>query len=255
MAKNNHSESITEQKLDRLFSNQDFSHMEGNAEDVDRYLNAAALYAVVENGIAVLSDLKLRRSYLFYGFLGDDLGIAEHGTTRILDTIWEEEILSRIKDDDLTRKQADELVFFSYVRKQEKPMDFYMTSYLTMNDSKGCPHCVRHRIFYFGSGKTIRYALCLYNPAPGPQAATISNTRTGSEQSMEHATGNGNVLSPREKEVLSLISRGLSSKDIAKALGISVYTVSRHRQNIIEAMKVRNSTEACKMASLLGILQ
>ena len=105
-------------------------------------------------------------------------------------------------------------------------MDFYMTSYLTMNDSKGCPHCVRHRIFYFGS-----------------------------EQSMEHATGNGNVLSPREKEVLSLISRGLSSKDIAKALGISVYTVSRHRQNIIEAMKVRNSTEACKMASLPGILQ
>jgi DNA-binding NarL/FixJ family response regulator len=43
-------------------------------------------------------------------------------------------------------------------------------------------------------------------------------------------------LTPREVETLRLICRGLRSKDIAKALGISLRTVDAHRMNIREKL-------------------
>lgn len=42
------------------------------------------------------------------------------------------------------------------------------------------------------------------------------------------------ILSEREKEILRCIRKGLSSKEIAATLYISVNTVNRHRQNILE---------------------
>lgn len=252
MAKNNHSGDDIKSRLDTIFFSQDFTGAEDS--DLDRYLNSAALYATLENGIAVLSDLRLRRSYLFYGSLGEVLGIAQRGETRVLDTIWEEEILSRIDEDDLTRKQADELIFFSYVRRHDCPNDQCMSSWLTMRDVIGDSHCIRHRIFYFSEGGSIRYALCLYNAAAGFHPTIVADTRTGRETSLSQIAGKQSILSAREVEVLSMISRGLSSKEIASAMGISVHTVSRHRQNIIESMNVKNSAEACKMASLLGLI-
>lgn len=62
------------------------------------------------------------------------------------------------------------------------------------------------------------------------------------------------VLSEREIEVLSNISRGLLSKEIADKLHISVNTVNNHRQNILRKLKVDNSMEAVKYATTLGLL-
>ncbi len=62
------------------------------------------------------------------------------------------------------------------------------------------------------------------------------------------------ILSPQEISVLKLIDEGNRSKGIADILGISLHTVSRHRQNIIAKLKVRNSAEACKIARTLSIL-
>lgn len=254
MAKNNHSITEFERDLNRLFSEQDFSAFSDKDIPIDRYLNAAAMYATVENGISVLSDLRTKRSYIFYGSLGDVLGIFPRGATRVLDTIWEEEILSRIDSSDLEKKQSDELLFFTYVRKLENPMDNYLSTFLHMADSMGKVHTIRHRIFYFGEGQSIRYALCLYNPTGSVHPSVITNTRTGEEMPLSAIAKTECVLSKREIEVLSLISRGYSSKEIASILEISLYTVNRHRQNIIASMNVRNSTEACKMAGILGLL-
>jgi two-component system nitrate/nitrite response regulator NarL len=41
-----------------------------------------------------------------------------------------------------------------------------------------------------------------------------------------------NILTQREKEVLRLIKKGMSTKDIAAALYLSVYTIDTHRKNI-----------------------
>jgi DNA-binding CsgD family transcriptional regulator len=61
-------------------------------------------------------------------------------------------------------------------------------------------------------------------------------------------------LSKREKEILSLISDGLISKEIADNLFISVHTVNTHRQKILEKLDVANSHEAIKLAKSYGLI-
>jgi DNA-binding NarL/FixJ family response regulator len=51
-------------------------------------------------------------------------------------------------------------------------------------------------------------------------------------------------LSPRENEVLLLLSKGRVDKEIAQAMGISVWTVHGHIKKIFGRLKVRTRTEA-----------
>jgi DNA-binding CsgD family transcriptional regulator len=50
----------------------------------------------------------------------------------------------------------------------------------------------------------------------------------------------GEYLSEREKEILVLLVRGLSHKEIAEQLNISVHTVTSHRKNIIEKTGIKS---------------
>jgi len=61
-------------------------------------------------------------------------------------------------------------------------------------------------------------------------------------------------LTLREKEILSLLSDGLISKEIADKLFISVNTVNTHRQRILEKLDADNTREAIKYASKLGLI-
>ena len=63
-----------------------------------------------------------------------------------------------------------------------------------------------------------------------------------------------NLLTDREKEILRLIKDGKSSKMIAGELGISINTVNRHRQNILEKLSVANSFEAISAAESMRLL-
>ena len=51
-------------------------------------------------------------------------------------------------------------------------------------------------------------------------------------------------VSPREREVLELLSRGMSNKQIAAELGISYETVCVHLRRVYEKLHVRSRTEA-----------
>ena len=62
------------------------------------------------------------------------------------------------------------------------------------------------------------------------------------------------ILTDREKEILLLIKEGKLSKQIADILGISVHTVNRHRQNILERLCVGNSVEALTAAISMRLL-
>jgi DNA-binding NarL/FixJ family response regulator len=63
------------------------------------------------------------------------------------------------------------------------------------------------------------------------------------------------ILTPRELEVLKLIAEANSNKEIAKALWISVKTVERHRQNILDKLGMRDRVELTRYAIRRGLIQ
>jgi DNA-binding NarL/FixJ family response regulator len=62
-------------------------------------------------------------------------------------------------------------------------------------------------------------------------------------------------LSEREREVLSLIAEGCTSKEIAGKLFISPQTVETHRSNLMAKLKVRNMAGMVVYAVRLGLVQ
>jgi DNA-binding NarL/FixJ family response regulator len=63
------------------------------------------------------------------------------------------------------------------------------------------------------------------------------------------------VLTPRELEVLKLIAEAHTSKQIAEALFISIKTVERHRQNILDKLGMRDRVELTRYAIRRGLIQ
>jgi DNA-binding NarL/FixJ family response regulator len=70
----------------------------------------------------------------------------------------------------------------------------------------------------------------------------------GGERSFE-------ILTPRELEVLKLIAEAKSSKEIAALLVISVKTVERHRQNILDKLEMNDRVELTRYAIRRGLIQ
>ena len=114
-----------------------------------------------------------------------------------------------------------------------------------------------HRMFYIPLPfhDTLWLALCLYGPLLFDLPAQCLIVDSASGRLMEpDRQDNGGILSAREKQVLQLIDRGMMSKEIAAALSISVNTVSRHRQEILGKLQVKNSIEACRVARELRLI-
>lgn len=61
-------------------------------------------------------------------------------------------------------------------------------------------------------------------------------------------------ITPREFEVLQLLSQGLSNKTIAYRLGISEHTVKFHVNSIMSKLGAQSRTEAATRAARLGLL-
>ena len=55
-------------------------------------------------------------------------------------------------------------------------------------------------------------------------------------------------LSPREREVLKLLAEGLSVKDIAARLDLSVKTVDVHKTNLMKKIDVHDRSQLIKYA-------
>jgi DNA-binding NarL/FixJ family response regulator len=63
------------------------------------------------------------------------------------------------------------------------------------------------------------------------------------------------ILTPRELEVLKLIAEAQTSKQISEVLFISVKTVERHRQNILDKLGMRDRVELTRYAIRRGLIQ
>jgi DNA-binding NarL/FixJ family response regulator len=54
-------------------------------------------------------------------------------------------------------------------------------------------------------------------------------------------------LTPRERQVLTLVARGASDREIARELVISVYTVKTHMRSILNKLQVNNRQQAARL--------
>ena len=208
----------------------------------------------LENGIAILSDLKNNKSYVYSGKLADELGIFQNQDIQEIESIWEDELFNKLNPDDILQKHVLELQFFQMMKAIpfEKRRDFCVMSRLRIENSS---QSLIHKMFYYSNPKhkNVELALCLYhfdffqNQSYWGMITNTSNGTIIQQTEVENA----DFLSSREKEILRLIQSGKKSKEVADNLFISINTVNRHRQNIMEKMRVSNMTEACTMAAKL----
>ena len=245
-------------KLKKELLKQAFTEEQKQTERLNECKHIASIYAQTENAIAVLSDMKANISYIYYGGVAEKLGLAERNTAKTIQSIWEEEIFSRIHPDDLVKKHTRELRFLHFLKNalEKQRSDYYLEEYLRMCDSVGKYHQVLHRMFYVIAQDTgnICLALCLYNLTEVSSIGSmIVNSADGSRIDID-TYDCSDLLSRREKEILILIGRGKSSKEIAEELSLSIHTVSRHRQNILQKLQVSNSAQAFGIARELHLL-
>jgi two-component system, NarL family, nitrate/nitrite response regulator NarL len=62
------------------------------------------------------------------------------------------------------------------------------------------------------------------------------------------------ALTRREKEILQLLAKGLTSNEIAEKLFLSTFTVDTHRRNMLQKFNVHNTQALINMANELRIM-
>ena len=242
--------------LSKTLLEQDFNSIDVENVYLKKCQQVAENFIELENGIAVLSDLQNNKSYVYSGKLADELNVFQNKNKKEIETIWEEELFDKLHPDDVLQKHILELEFFQFIKNipYENRKNFCVVSHLRILENKN-PTSLIHKMFYFSNSDhvNIEFALCLYHFDFSKYefyTGMIINTANGSV--IEHkASDNSAFLSAREKEILKMIRDGKRSKEIAICLFISIYTVNRHRQNIVEKMRVANTMEACNMAAKL----
>jgi DNA-binding NarL/FixJ family response regulator len=78
---------------------------------------------------------------------------------------------------------------------------------------------------------------------------------SGAAEAPEGRAGAGSgTLTPRELEVLRLLTKGAANKEIARAIGVAEVTVKLHTRRILEKLGVRNRAAAAAIAVKTGLV-
>ncbi len=77
--------------------------------------------------------------------------------------------------------------------------------------------------------------------------------RRDMEQSTSKVRSTYETLTPREKEILALVTAGLMNKQIAGAIGVSEITVKVHRGSVMRKMGAKSLADLVRMADSLGV--
>ncbi|MBI3138736.1 MAG: response regulator transcription factor [Sphingobacteriales bacterium] len=81
----------------------------------------------------------------------------------------------------------------------------------------------------------------------------VKNILAQQELEDEGGTPDMNVLSRRELDIVQLIKEGLSSKEIALRLDISLKTVEVHRYNILKKLSLKNTAALVNFINVHGL--
>lgn len=250
-----------EYKLKSLLTGQDFDTTEEQSQQsLETAKDYAHAYVKATNGIAVLSDLQKDVCYMYSGLFGHTLGIPEYAVNA--SSAFEYEIFSSIPDEDLLERHILELRFFHFIKSVpiSEKTNYYATCMIHFQRNGFPPipmlHCTRYLLCH--TNGSVWLGLCTYIPFPhieGRMVGNIVNTRTGEIiQPEQYRQYDCKLLSKRQLEILSLLAKGTGSKQIADKLYISVYTVNRHRQDILSKLNVANTAAAVEIGLRMNLI-
>ncbi|OFX36950.1 MAG: hypothetical protein A2X08_16825 [Bacteroidetes bacterium GWA2_32_17] len=114
--------------------------------------------------------------------------------------------------------------------------DFYQNKALINKQLKNATK-IAYLFIELNSDKISANTINIYE-----NADSITNKINELLSSFKRNISNKNELSKREIEVLKLLTKGLSNKEIAQILFISTYTVISHRKNISEKTKIKSTS-------------
>ncbi len=91
-----------------------------------------------------------------------------------------------------------------------------------------------------------------YSPAIAKRLADGHN-RSLNRDGLAKATGA--KLTSRETEVLQLVAEGSANKQVAAALGISIKTVEKHRQHLMDKLNIHDTAGLTRYAIAQGVIE
>ena len=102
----------------------------------------------------------------------------------------------------------------------------------------------------------LRQAITAIHAGGGYFSPTVATHLTAAVQGRieEETEPPPDVLTPREREVLVRISQGLTNRQVAAELSISVRTAEAHRDNLMKKLGIRNAAGLTRYAIRQGLV-
>ena len=193
----------------------------------------------------------LEQAGSFAVFLSDRFGHYYY-VTEYIETSQEIDIEKLVHPDDWeVVRRIDKKVweFLNTLPEEEKLTYKYIYELRILERGKYVRMIYQMRILAFKEDNFL--AMGIIDIAPEQSANTsvrfqIKNCLTDEIVPFAIESAADTLLTPREREVLALAKEGMFSKEISEKLNISIHTVNRHRQNILEKLQVDNMIEAVK---------
>ena len=70
----------------------------------------------------------------------------------------------------------------------------------------------------------------------------------------KHVSNPVDLLTSREREILTMIAEGKTNKEIANTLSLSVYTIESHRGSVMEKLNLHNTGDIVRFAIRNGLI-
>lgn len=255
---------VLRKELNQIYLRQNLDCEELDENVLKQCTENIATYVAINNSCCVITDASANKCQIIAGSFARFLGLTDNATFHAeFGSSDEDLIYNRIHPEDIVEKRMLEYEFFKFIDNLDNHLKpkYKATCRIRIKDCNG------EYLYVDNSTQILRQSpcgkiwliLCCYDIAQDQTIASgifprIINNENGEIITLSLAEKRAFILSSREKEILNLIKEGYASKQIAGMLGISIHTVNRHRQNILEKLCVGNSLEAVLAASAMKLL-